>query len=67
MTEREVPVHLFKHCGFWLDIGWVDDFKTAQEIDWQGESTSLEAVAIWQALGIDRERLVHFGGVSNLC
>jgi len=46
MTEREVPVHLFKHCGFWLDIGWVDDFKTAQEIDWQGESTSLEAVAV---------------------
>jgi len=46
MTEREVSVHLSKHRSFWFDIGWVDDFKTAQEIDWQGESTSLEAVAV---------------------
>ncbi len=33
MMEQGVPIHTFKHDGFWLDIGRVEDFKKAQELD----------------------------------
>jgi mannose-1-phosphate guanylyltransferase len=46
IMEKGVPVHTFKHHGLWLDIGRVDDFHKAQEIDWDEQSPCLEAVAI---------------------
>lgn len=67
MKECKLLVLLLTCRGFWLDIGRADGFKKAQEIDCVGEHTSLEAVAVSQALRIDRRRLVHLCGVSNQC
>ena len=44
MMERGVPVHIYKHQGLWLDIGRVEDFHKAQEIDWDEQVPSLEAI-----------------------
>jgi mannose-1-phosphate guanylyltransferase len=46
MLGRGVPVHTFPHGGLWLDIGRVEDFHKAQEIDWDEQSGSLEALAV---------------------
>lgn len=46
MMEREVPVHTFRHQGLWLDIGRVEDFQKAQEIDWDEPSPVLRVVAV---------------------
>jgi NDP-mannose synthase len=32
MLARNVPVHIFPHNGFWLDIGRIEDFQKAQEL-----------------------------------
>jgi len=39
MLEEGVPVHTFRHHGLWLDIGRVDDFQKAQQIDWDEHSS----------------------------
>ncbi|MFL6180615.1 MAG: NDP-sugar synthase [Actinomycetes bacterium] len=44
MMERGVPVHIYKHQGLWLDIGRVEDFHKAQEIDWDEQVPSLAAI-----------------------
>jgi mannose-1-phosphate guanylyltransferase len=46
MMDRGVPVHTYKHNGLWLDIGRVEDFHKAQEIDWDEQVPSLESVAV---------------------
>ena len=46
LMEENAPVHIFKHTGLWLDIGRVDDFQQAQEIDWTDQAPSMEAVAV---------------------
>jgi NDP-sugar pyrophosphorylase family protein len=46
MMERGVPVHTFRHHGLWLDIGRVEDFHKAQEIDWDEQAPSLQAIAV---------------------
>lgn len=46
MMERDVPVHTFMHDGLWLDIGRVEDFQKAQEIDWDERSPALHAIAV---------------------
>lgn len=33
MLDRGLPVRVFAHEGFWLDIGRVEDFHKAQELD----------------------------------
>ena len=45
MLERHVPVHVFNHPGIWLDIGRVEDFTSAQEIDWEANDCCLHATA----------------------
>lgn len=35
MLEIKVPVNVFQHSGFWLDVGRIEDFQKAQEIDWE--------------------------------
>jgi NDP-sugar pyrophosphorylase family protein len=46
MMERGVPVHTFRHQGIWLDIGRVEDFHKAQEIDWDEQALPLHAIAV---------------------
>ena len=45
MLESGKEVHVFRHQGLWLDIGRVEDFQSAQEIAWDEQSASIEAVA----------------------
>lgn len=35
MMQAGVPVRTFRHHGIWLDIGRVEDFQKAQQIDWE--------------------------------
>lgn len=44
MMSRQLPVHTYHHNGLWLDIGRVEDFQKAQDLDWDGETVSPEAV-----------------------
>jgi len=46
LLQKGIPVHTFKHTGIWLDIGRVDDFQQAQEIDWEHLSPSFETMAV---------------------
>ncbi len=39
MLEAKAPVHTFRHHGLWLDIGRVDDFQRAQQIEWDDHSS----------------------------
>jgi mannose-1-phosphate guanylyltransferase len=32
MLMRGLPVHVFPHSGFWLDIGRIEDFQKAQDL-----------------------------------
>lgn len=45
MLAKDVPIHVFKHQGLWLDIGRVEDFHSAQEITWEERAPALLAVA----------------------
>lgn len=45
LMEDGFPVHTFRHNGMWLDIGRVDDFQRAQDLDWDGQSPAYEAIA----------------------
>ena len=46
MLERGLPVRVFAHNGFWLDIGRVEDFHKAQELDTEDTPPAFEAVPI---------------------
>ncbi|MHB2205422.1 nucleotidyltransferase family protein [Methylobacterium sp. CM6257] len=41
LLEKRIPVTTYKHGGLWLDIGRVDDFQKAQEIDWDEQTPAL--------------------------
>jgi mannose-1-phosphate guanylyltransferase len=43
MLEEGPPVSVFKHKGLWLDIGRVDDFLKAQDVEWDEQSTAFVA------------------------
>ena len=45
LLEEDVPVGTFQHHGMWLDIGRVEDFQKAQELDWDDQSPAFEVVA----------------------
>ena len=42
MMEASVPVHAFRHNGFWLDVGRLEDFQKAQEMEWNGEAPAFD-------------------------
>jgi mannose-1-phosphate guanylyltransferase len=44
MLESGTDVRVFRHEGLWLDIGRVEDFQSAQDIAWDEQSASIEAV-----------------------
>ena len=44
LLRRDVPTHSYIHEGIWLDIGRIDDFHTAQELDWDVQSPPFERV-----------------------
>lgn len=46
MMERNAPVHIYRHNGLWLDIGRVEDFHKAQEVDWDEQAPALQSIAM---------------------
>jgi mannose-1-phosphate guanylyltransferase len=45
MLARDIPIRTFRHNGMWLDIGRVEDFQKAQELNWDEERPAFEMVA----------------------
>lgn len=46
MLDRSDPVHTFRHDGLWLDIGRVEDFHKAQELDWDEQSPAYQLATL---------------------
>jgi NDP-sugar pyrophosphorylase family protein len=46
MLGRGLPVHTFPHGGFWLDIGRVEDFQTAQTLAWDDALPAFETTPL---------------------
>jgi mannose-1-phosphate guanylyltransferase len=46
LMGRGIPVHSYRHPGFWLDIGRVEDFHKAQDIDWDQIGSPMNAMAV---------------------
>jgi mannose-1-phosphate guanylyltransferase len=44
MLDQGVPIHTFRHNGMWLDIGRVEDFQKAQELNWEDQPPAFEMV-----------------------
>ena len=44
LLRRGVPAHSYIHEGIWLDIGRIDDFESAQELNWDVQSPSFARV-----------------------
>ncbi|BAU92776.1 nucleotidyl transferase [Methylorubrum populi] len=44
LLAKNVPIHVYKHQGLWLDIGRVEDFHKAQDIRWEEHAPSLMVV-----------------------
>ncbi|MDW4549732.1 nucleotidyltransferase family protein [Defluviimonas sp. D31] len=42
LLARDKPVYTYRHDGLWLDIGRVDDFQSAQILDWDEQSPAHE-------------------------
>ena len=40
--EVKAPVNAFQHNGFWLDVGRIEDFQKAQDIEWDGEGPAFD-------------------------
>jgi len=45
LLEHAVPVSTYNHDGTWLDVGRVDDFRKAQELNWDDQPRAHESVA----------------------
>ena len=43
MLEEGACVNVFKHNGMWLDIGRVEDFLKAQDVEWDEQSPAFAA------------------------
>jgi mannose-1-phosphate guanylyltransferase len=38
LLSRGEHIHTYRHEGLWLDIGRIDDFKSAQTLDWDDQA-----------------------------
>lgn len=44
LLARGEHVHTYRHDGLWLDIGRVDDFQAAQELDWDEQAPAHQRI-----------------------
>jgi NDP-sugar pyrophosphorylase family protein len=42
MLNLNIPVNTFLHSGFWLDVGRIEDFQKAQELEWTAEAPAFD-------------------------
>jgi NDP-sugar pyrophosphorylase family protein len=45
MMEKGAAVCTFAHNGFWLDVGRVEDFQSAQELGWEEQPPAFETIS----------------------
>lgn len=54
MLDGNAPVNTFQHKGFWLDVGRIEDFQKAQELQWDDDVPAYdEAPDFFAAPAID--------------
>ncbi len=44
LLARDEHVHTYQHDGMWLDIGRVDDFQAAQNLDWDEQAPAHQRI-----------------------
>ena len=42
MLDLGLPVNTFLHSGFWLDVGRIEDFQKAQDLEWSDEAPAFD-------------------------
>ncbi len=45
MLDSGTPAHFYMHQGLWLDVGRIEDFQFAQEVDWSDPMPAREALS----------------------
>ena len=45
MLRLNVPVNTFRHRGFWLDVGRIEDFQLAQKMEWDDDAPAFDIAA----------------------
>jgi mannose-1-phosphate guanylyltransferase len=46
MLAAEQPVHTFVHNGVWLDIGRIEDFQRAQDLNWEEDTPAFDTTPL---------------------
>ena len=46
LLDRNIPVNTFLHDGIWLDIGRIEDFQRAQEMNWDEEAPAFDVTPL---------------------
>jgi len=49
MLDVKAPVSTFQHNGFWLDVGRIEDFQKAQELEWDEEAPAFDEAPAFEA------------------
>jgi len=47
MMDAKAPVNTFKHNGFWLDVGRIEDFQKAQDMEWDDEAPAFDETPVF--------------------
>ncbi len=62
MLDVNAPVNTFRHNGFWLDVGRIEDFEKAQQLEWNDDVPAYdEASAFDEAPSLDVTSPPHNG------
>jgi NDP-sugar pyrophosphorylase family protein len=67
MLEINAPVNTFQHNGFWLDVGRIEDFQKAQNMEWDGDAPAFdeEAPAFAEASVLSALSALNGSGVNG--
>jgi NDP-sugar pyrophosphorylase family protein len=54
MLDLKEPINTFQHNGFWLDVGRIEDFQKAQDMEWVDEAPAYDVLpTAYEALAAD--------------
>jgi NDP-sugar pyrophosphorylase family protein len=45
LMRKNISVSTYRHSGFWLDVGRIEDFQIAQELNWEDQPPAYEIFA----------------------
>jgi len=49
MLDGNAPVNTFQHNGFWLDVGRIEDFEKAQQLEWNDDVPAYDEAPAFEA------------------